>query len=449
MHRHRRHRPVLLALGLLFAPPLTAGSLSLDESLEHALAHHPDLLAFQAQTRAAEERVDAAAGARQPELGLRYLARRSDNPLDAFADKLYTRSVDPATDFTADALNRPDASTLHATELSLRLPVYRGGGIHAGIRGARARAQSAEARWRRARELTAFEVIRAYRAAQAAAEGLRIAGDAVAAAREHAATTARLVRQGRTVVSDRMTAELNLAAAESAREQAANRQRRALIALKLAIGMDMDGELTPSAWQAPTPGADARGIADLESLALARRIDLRAAHSLLAAGHAGVDAARAAFRPQLDVVASSQWYDDQFGLDNNANSVMGVVSMNLWSGGRDRHGLAAARLDADAQALRIRQLERTIRAEVRQAQADRDESRARLAIAAKNVDKARETVRLVERRYGEGRTILIDVLTAERVLVEARNEELTAGLNLLTNEAALALATGTLALPES
>jgi len=35
------------------------------------------------------------------------MVRRSDNPLDAFADKLNTRTVDPATDFTAQALNYP------------------------------------------------------------------------------------------------------------------------------------------------------------------------------------------------------------------------------------------------------------------------------------------------------------------------------------------------------
>ena len=53
----------------------------------------------------------------------------------------------------------------------------------------------------------------------------------------------------------------------------------------------------------------------------------------------------------------------------------------------------------------------------------------------------------MKQRYGEGRTILIDLLMAERVLVEARNEELTAGLGQELSAAQLQLAEGSLALP--
>ncbi len=56
-------------------------------------------------------------------------------------------------------------------------------------------------------------------------------------------------------------------------------------------------------------------------------------------------------------------------------------------------------------------------------------------------------MRLVKQRYGEGRTILIDLLMAERVLVEARNEELTASLGQELSAAQLQLAEGSLPLP--
>ena len=70
-----------------------------------------------------------------------------------------------------------------------------------------------------------------------------------------------------------------------------------------------------------------------------------------------------------------------------------------------------------------------------------------MQIAGNGVDKARETVRLVRQRYGEGRTILIDLLMAERVLVEARNEELNAALQLELSQVQMQLADGSLALP--
>ena len=69
------------------------------------------------------------------------------------------------------------------------------------------------------------------------------------------------------------------------------------------------------------------------------------------------------------------------------------------------------------------------------------------ATAAENVERARENVRLIKQRYGQGRTILIDLLQAERTYTDARNEELISRLGLEVGQAALRLAEGTLPLP--
>ena len=107
----------LLALfGALLVPTMApaAEALSLDDAIRHALDHNPELRASSAQAAAAEARADSTWGNLLPQVNLRYMARRSDNPLDAFADKLNTRTVDPATDFNQQALNYPGASTVHA-----------------------------------------------------------------------------------------------------------------------------------------------------------------------------------------------------------------------------------------------------------------------------------------------------------------------------------------------
>lgn len=437
-------RTILLLSSLCAAQALAAQPLTLDDSIRHTLDHHPELRAAQERLWASAEQRAQAPAARYPQVGVRYTLRRSDSPLDVFAEKLNTRSVDPANDFSAERLNHPDPSTLHTTELSVQVPVYRGGGIEAGVRAAAAQEQTVHHEVERLRELLVFRTISAYRHAQAAARRLTIADDAVLAAQGHATTTARLVRQGRTVVSDRLTAELNVAALDSQREQARRQFQQSLDDLKLAMGMALDQSIALPPWSPPpVPSADAQDVAALETQAMDRRADLHAARAAVSAGQAQVDNARAAFRPQIDVIAASHWYDDNLGLDNNAQSIMGVVSMNLYNGGRNRHGLAAARHLAQERSWQLRQREQQVRAEVRRALHDWHESRARLQIAAQNVDKARETVGLVKRRYGEGRTILLDVLAAERNLVDARQEELTAGLNLLIHQAALALATGT------
>jgi outer membrane protein TolC len=90
-------------------------------------------------------------------------------------------------------------------------------------------------------------------------------------------------------------------------------------------------------------------------------------------------------------------------------------------------------------------LERRIQVQVREAFRKREEAGSRYAIARRNVSKARRTVELVNERYGQGRTILIDLLQAERALVETRREALASALSLQVNEAALDFATGRLA----
>jgi len=441
---------LILSLGLAVCglnAAQAADLLTRDQAVFYGLDHNLELQATDEQARSAEAQVGIARAGRLPQLDARYLVRRSNNPLDAFADKLDTRSVNPATDFTASALNHPDTSTLHASELALQLPIYTGGKLSAAIRGAQDNEQAADLNLDRMRQQTVFRVMRTYLAAQAAIHGRQIAEDAVAAAEEHADTTARLVREGRIVVSDRMTAELNLAASQSAREQAIDRELHALDQLKLAMGMPMDQDVRLPPWQ--DEGADpVEPLPVMEQRALATRKDLRAARSLTSAGQARIDEARAALKPQLSIVAKSDWYDDSFGFANNSQSIMGVVRVNLYNGGRDTQEVAAARHQANETELRVRNMEQRVRDEVRAAYYNLNEAVARRDIAARNVAKARETVRLIKQRYGEGRTILIDVLMAERLLVEARNEKLASSLELATSQTALRLAEGTLAPPQ-
>jgi outer membrane protein TolC len=436
----------LLGALALNAHAAVAGPLSLDEAIRHALNQNTELRVANRQARAADARADAAKGAFLPQIDVRYLMRRSDNPLDAFADKLNTRSVTSA-DFDPASLNNPDTSTLHATQLSVELPLYTGGRLRAGRLEAGAYADAARLNYERRQQVTVYNTLHAYRAAQAAAYAVMIANDAVEAAREHAETTARLVRQGRIVASDRITAELNLASSKSMYEQATNRQRLAIEDLRLVTGLPANDELLLPAWAFPAAQVAVPMVAENEQHAFASRKDLKASEALVRASRTKITAARAVFHPQIGVIAADTWYDDNAALDNKSQSIMGVVSMNLFNGGRDWHGLTAAQHDTEQSELRLEGLQHAVRSEVRAAASRLTEATGRRNNAAQNVDKAHENVRLVKQRYGEGRTILIDLLMAERMLVEARNEELTASLGQELSAAQLQLAEGSLPLP--
>ena len=436
---------VLAACSVQAAP--AQDLVTIDQAIRYGLQHNLELRTGNEQLRTARARLGAARSGHFPQLDARYFVQRSNNPLDVFAGKLNTRSVNPATDFTASALNDPGSATVNTAEIAVRLPVYTGGKIRAAIRGARDNARAAGFSMDRARQDTIYRIMSAYYAAQAAVHNRQIASDAVAAAREHVDTTRRLVSEGRIVVSDRMTAELNLATMESAHEKAVDRERLAFDQLKLAMGLPVNAHLELPPWQEPV-ASPLPPLPGLEQQALATRQDLEAARSMLSAGDAAVEEAHAAFRPHVSVVASSDWYSHNLGFSANSQSIIGVVSVNLFSGNRDTHELDAARDRKSESELRVENLEQQILNQVRTAYYGLREAMARRQIAAQNVARARETVRLVKKRYGEGRTILLDVLNAEQLLIAAREEKLASSVDLASGQAALELAEGTLAAPQ-
>lgn len=437
---------VLVLAGCFISLPFSAAAapLSLDDAVRAALAKHPLLAAADAEARAAGSGLEAAKAARLPSLDAHAALRRTDNALEAFGDKLLTHQVDPATDFTQQALTDPDASTLFNLGIGLQIPVYTGGRLSAAIRGATDRVEAAEAQRARTSEEVIFAAQRTYFEAQSADAGVRITEDALKAARRHAATTAQLVRERRTVESDRLAAEVNVALIESQLAQARGRAVQARALLTQATALPTAATVELDAWSTPAIPADIPAVETAIAQALTARKDLAAIHAEARSQQSRVAEVRAQSRPQVSVVASQNWYDDQFDVENPAWSVAGVVSGNLWSGGRVSAETSAARAVAEAAGSRSQALEDRIRAEVVSAHAELSAAAERVRVCADNEGKSRRAVDLVRSRYGEGRTILLDLLQAERVLVETRQEKLAASLALRVAEARLALATGTI-----
>lgn len=437
-----RKTAFFLTAALTVAAPVHADTLSLDQAVEYALAHNPELTVADEEAAAAGAQTEAARGANKPRLDFKYSVRASDNPLDAFADKLNRRVVQ-TSDFDPATLNHPGTTTLNMTELSAGLPVYTGGRISGEIQGAEDNERAAQLRRQRSRQVVAARAAQAYLAAQAAARGVEIAGDAVTAARSHAQTTASLAAQGRIVQSDKLTAQVNLAAVQSQYEQALANTQIALNQLKLALGMPLDQDIDITAMAPPSAPDLATPVTSLEQQALGARADLDAMRRLVAAARSRVGVARAANRPQVNLVAGSTWYDNAPGFESHSWSVMGVLSQSLYNGGTASSRTLAAQHEVTASEARVLAQEQAIRNEIRMAHANLVAADARRALAKDNVDRAERTVALVRKRYGEGRTILIDLLQAERALVQARQERLEADLSLASEQVALRLAEGT------
>lgn len=436
-----------MLFGALVLVAITASgyvrAIELDSAVAYALENNPGLRAVEQQVNASMANARVSRAGDLPSVTFSHTARFSDNPLDAFADKLNTRQV-RTQDFDPAALNQPGWSDLYFTQVAMRWPVYTGGRQAAQVEDAEASELNRKLHYQREREYTAFETTRAYLIALAAKQGLSISEDAVAALQHHADTTAKLAREGRIVESDKLAAQVSLAAVKAQYEQAVTRYKSALNALKLVMGMSLDNELVLSAASIAT--ADVSELSAYEKLSLDLRKDIAAVRAQLKAASARIDAARSSRMPNVDIVASTNWYDDKPGLKNNSSSIMGVLSMDLYNGQRDAKVDTAVAQQREVK-WHLQALEQNVLKQVRDAYNSLQESISRLAIAENNVDTAKRTVVLVKQRYGQGRTILLDLLQAERLYTDARIEKMTAALNLDLARSALSLASGELSLP--
>jgi outer membrane protein TolC len=163
----------------------------------------------------------------------------------------------------------------------------------------------------------------------------------------------------------------------------------------------------------------------LTAAAFAARPEIVALRSRIAAGRASAEAARAARRPQANLSAGYDYANPNTRILplearwKGSWSVGAVISLSLFDGGRT--AAAAAQIDAQADALghRLEDLERRVRLEVTQRLLELGTARQAVAVAGRNLDSARENVRVARDRYHEGVIPSSELLDAETAQLRA------------------------------
>jgi outer membrane protein TolC len=165
-----------------------------------------------------------------------------------------------------------------------------------------------------------------------------------------------------------------------------------------------------------------------EWLALAAsRPDLEAARRMLAAGELEATVRRAALLPRVGLVLRQDLFDDTpFGTHGDSTTVMGVATLEIWNGGRQRAAMAAARAEAEAGRRDVERMERGIRLEVEQAWEELQTALVRRNTAERSLEAAREAERILEERFRSGVAKTLDLLDAVTARREAETRELVA-----------------------
>lgn len=186
--------------------------------------------------------------------------------------------------------------------------------------------------------------------------------------------------------------------------------------------------------------------AGLPAELLATRPDIVAAERRLASAQANIGAARAAFFPRIALTGSlgsaSAELDGLFESGSRAWTFVPTISLPIFDGGRRRASLDLAGVRRD---MAIAAYERTIQVAFREV-ADALSSRQWLArqvgILRQSLETQTQRAHLAQLRYDHGAVAYLEVLEAQRDLLEAQQQWLQVRRSLLSSQIALYIALG-------
>jgi len=429
----------LLFVAVLMTLPASAQSLSLSEAIERAKAGNPDVRAAAAAEREAAERITEARGGHLPKVDVSESWQRGNNPAFVFGSLLAQRRF-TASDFALDALNHPDATDNFRAALSVEQSLF-DRAVSANLRAASiGRDMAATGRQLVDQDLTSA-VTEMYGRVLIAAATARSTAAMVETARADRELAGNRREAGQVTDADVLRLDVYLARTLEQQVQATSDERIARARLNQLMGEPLSTIFSLD----PTPpgiAIDITNLASLEEEAVKNRPEVALALQQEQLAAASVDAAQAAFLPQ--VAAQGAW-ELNGGSWNARSSSWGagvVARVNLFHGFADKARLAEARAQASRRAHEREKAETMARLDVQIAIARLEAARASEAVGRAAADRARESRRIIRDRYESGVTDMTTLLRSADDVLQAEAQQIAANVSVLTATATLQRAIG-------
>jgi len=216
--------------------------------------------------------------------------------------------------------------------------------------------------------------------------------------------------------------------------------------LKSFLNMDLS---TPVLLMPPNDDTTMSRVAQLDRLldtALVARPDVRQADKLENITNKAITVARADYWPKLEAVSGYQKsaQSDAFTLSENSSTAWNAglrLSIPLFRGGQTRGAVKKAKADHTQAVLAYEALEDNVRLEVEEAHDRLVQAKKSLDVQAETIAQAEEGLRIANLRYESGEGTLLEVLSAQTALTDARTARARALYDFRTALAGLSKAT--------
>jgi outer membrane protein len=417
-------------------------AIGLQQAVQIALNQNPVLSAARSQVEIAEQRAVQGRSGLLPRLNISESLQRTTNPTQVFSNKLNQENF-TASDFAINRLNQPNALNDFATNFTATWPLYDGGRSWHGWQQARIGKEASVYALERNRQQVIARTTAAYVGVLLAAENFAVVQSALKTAATSLSVASNRYSTGMAVKSDLLQAQARQSDLEQQNIMAQSQVEVARSMLNTAMGVpdhlrfDLADGLEASVTLDGT-------LESWLSVAQDRRFDLKELDAQEAMAKQEIEKARAAFLPSLDLVGNYQIHTEDFNGSGDNYTVGAVISMNIFSGletsAKVSETQAALR---QTQALR-RQMQSQVALEVRQSYAQAVSAFQRISVARQTVLQAEESLRIVTNRYATGLFSIVDLLTAETMLQQARTTLAQAYHDYSVGKTNLRLAAGVL-----
>ncbi len=415
---------VAFSLAWPIAPVHAARELTLEQALELAMQHSPVLKASRQDMHSAEAQRQIAQSAYMPKVEAVEGWTNTNNPAQAFG-LLLNQGRFTQAGFDMNTLNRPGSVENYRSAVNLMQPIYNGGREGLGVKIADLGHAVSEENFEHMRQRVLFTVTKAYYDLVLAEAVRGIARETVQIAEANAKQIASRFKAGTTVKSDSLQAEVRLAALREEAIRATQMVRIAGVALRHAIGLDEPVDVTEGLSTAPGVHQELEAVV---ATAMEARPDYRMLAVELRKAEMQTRMAQSAYLPNFNLQGTYE-NNSTFPIGPNGQNnygAFGVISVNLFNGLSDAAQVRKARAHEEKARELLAAKRREIEVEVVEAYYGLDAARERIAVSEGAVAQAEENLRIIRNRYESGIAPVIDLLTAELVLNQAKQNRMHA-----------------------
>ena len=398
-------------------PTRAAGpeELGLRQAIQQALADNHSLRAGAQGLAAMGEDVGVARSMLLPKLTFEERFMRTTNPVYGFMAKLNEQRFG-AQDFAIPALNSPDALNDYQTSFSLEQPLF-APQANIGLTMSRNAAAAGRHEFDRKKEEVVLQVAQAFLMVRTATSYTEVAEKGRHDAEEHARIAGHRYENGLGLYSDTLRATTAVTEAEQRLVSAKKNLDVAQRALGMLLGLEQ------SVTAATEDGLDLP-VADLARYTDAgrQRRDLLAMQLRQSNASQNVKLAKAGYLPNIGVGATYQLndHDQPFGGEGESWQVGAFLKWQLFNGMGREHERSKALYQKAAADEYLHAMEMGVSYKVYEAYRGVEEAGKNAELAQAALKTAEEGARLVEVRYENGLSPMVDLLDAQLSLDHAR-----------------------------